>query len=98
MQNDSFGFKNIYDVHEFFETAVLSGELPIHQTSEIVQLVFNLGFVAGQNSMSSQIEQAQHERDIYYRVAARGGFGTPRIKNQGKSFAQLEALRMGVTK
>jgi hypothetical protein len=95
---DNLEFETLYDVHNFFETSVLNGELPIHQTSEIVQLVFNLGFVAGQNSMSSQIEQAKHERDIYYRVAARGGFGTPRIKNQGKSFAQLEALRQGVTK
>lgn len=91
-------FETLYDVYDFFETSILNGDLPIHQTAEIVQLVFNLGFVAGQNSVSSQIEQAQHERDVYYRVAARGGFGTPRIKNQGKTFEQLEALRQGVTK
>lgn len=95
---DNSEFQTVYDAHNYFETAVLTGELPIHQTSPLVQLVFNLGFVAGQNSMSSLIEQAQHERDVYYRVAVRGGFGSPRIKSQGKSFSELEALRKGVTK
>ena len=93
MQNDELGFETVFEVYEFFETAILSGDLPLDQTTPLVQRIYSLGYWAGHEARSNEITQALHERDIYYRVAARGGFGAPRIKNQGKTFAQLQALR-----
>lgn len=93
--SDNPQFKTLHDLHDFFETSVLTGALPIHETPQLVQRVYWWGFWAGHESRESEITQALHERDIYYRAACEGGFGYPRIKKQGKSFAELEQLRKG---
>ena len=92
---DNPEFETVYDVHNFFETAVLDGTLPIHEAPALVQRIYWWGYWAGHEARSNEITQALHERDVYYRAASRGGFGTPRIKPQGKSFSELEQLRKG---
>lgn len=94
--NDKPEYQTLRELHELFETSVLSGALPIHETPQLVQRVYWWGFWAGHESRESEITQALHERDIYYRAACEGGFGRKRIKTQGKSFNELEQLRKGL--
>ncbi len=43
--------------------------------------------------LRTKLTQAEADRERYYRAACRGGFGTPIIKPQGKTFQELETLR-----
>jgi hypothetical protein len=43
--------------------------------------------------LRTKLAQAEADSERYYRAACRGGFGTPIIKPQGKTFRELEALR-----
>jgi hypothetical protein len=81
------------DEFDRLETQILTGETSLHQVPEFVSRIYWLGFWAGHESRSSEVTQALHERDIYYRAASRGGFGAQRIKPTGKTFAELETLR-----
>lgn len=89
-------FRDVHDVHNFYEDLVLSGELPIHLASPLVQRIYWWGYWAGHESRASEITQALHERDVYYRVACRGGFGTSRTRNLGPTYSELELIRKGV--
>lgn len=44
-------------------------------------------------TLRNNLVQAEADRERYYRAACRGGFGTPVIKPQGKTFQELETLR-----
>lgn len=43
--------------------------------------------------LRNTLAQAESDRERYYRAACRGGFGTPVIKPQGKTFLELENIR-----
>lgn len=55
------------------------------------------GYWLGVDISQQFIDQARVEADRYYRIAARGGFGESMLKPQGRTFAQLEALRRGAS-
>lgn len=62
-------------------------ELPLS-----VSAIYYFGESCGRSS-NPELEQAKADSDRYYRVAARGGFGVPVIKSQGRTFLELEEAR-----
>lgn len=79
---------------------VISSELPSRQHAldrvyESQLTWWTRGWNAKTESVAPELSNLENECDRLYGIAARGGFGTPIIRNQGRSFAELEQIRAG---
>ena len=87
--------------------SLMNDRTRIDQFPAWVQLVYFYGQYTGHKERQSHIdylenvveeltienERVNEDANRYYSIAARGGFGVPIVKKQGKTFADLEAER-----
>ncbi len=76
--------------------SLIYGRVELHDVPREVAALYYLGeaaHVSGVLNLRWELEQAQADADRLYGVCARGGFGVPIIKSQGRTFAELQALR-----
>jgi hypothetical protein len=71
---------------------IMGGYLELHQLPRSVAALIFYGETLGRNSRQQEVDQLQSDCDRLYSAAARGTFRVP-MRAQGKTFADLEALR-----
>jgi hypothetical protein len=71
---------------------VVYGLLDLDQLPRPVAALIFFGEALGRNSRQHEIDQLEADCDRYYRAACNGGFSSP-LRSQGRTFAELEALR-----
>ena len=85
---------------EYFEE--VTGSLPAreHPRDEIYESQlrwWTKGWDAKSTADFERINYLENECDRLYGIAARGGFGVPAIRKQGKTFDELQASRTAGT-
>ena len=69
------------------------GTVELWQLPPCVATFCYLGEAYAARNCAEQIRQADADADRYYSIAARGGFGVPIIKPQGKTYWELLEAR-----
>jgi len=69
------------------------GTVELWQLPPCVATFYYLGEAYAARNCAEQIRRAQADADHYYSIAARGGFGVPIIKPQGKAYWELLEIR-----
>ena len=75
---------------------MIRGRVELHQVPHEIAAFYYLGeavHIPEVLCLRAELSQALADRERYYRAASRGGFGVAVLKPQGKTFAELEALR-----
>ena len=91
--------EQIAETQEFLEctySKLIEGEIGLHQLPHQLAAFYYLGessLMSEVLTLRTQLVQANNDAERYYRAAARGGFGVPTIKNQGRTYAELQKLR-----
>ena len=69
------------------------GTVELWQLPPCVATFYYLGEAYAARNCAERIRQADANADFYYSIAARGGFGVPIIKPQGKAYWELLEAR-----
>ena len=75
---------------------IIYGLLDLDQLPRSVAALIYYGETLGRNSRQQEVDQLQSDCDRLYSAAARGTFKVP-MRARGKTFAELEASRNGVS-
>ncbi len=72
---------------------LIGGTVELWQLPPCVATFYYLGEAYAARNCAERIRQADADADRYYSIAARGGFGVPIIKPQGKTYWELLEAR-----
>jgi hypothetical protein len=71
---------------------LMLAEVELHQLPPCLLELWEYGLQTGRQSRQAEVDQLQSDCDRLYGHAARGTFKVP-LRSQGRTFAELEAIR-----